>query len=117
MRSYFDAHPEKLFVVITPPPVHRLDSKSGNSARARSFASWMKSTAAGGFLEGSHSNVKCFDLFNYLAIADDGSATANMLKYDYEQYHDSDDSHPNDTANAYLAPILGQFLIDASLNY
>jgi hypothetical protein len=113
MRTYFDARPEKLFIVISGPPVISSNPSSGNSARGRAFANWLKSTASGGFLEGSHPNIKCFDLFDLLANPDDGSPTANMLKAAYE----SADSHPNDTANAYIGPILAQFMINVALSY
>jgi hypothetical protein len=118
MRSYFDLHTEKLFVVMSTPPLHRLAISDPTEAKniaknARSFANWLKSST---YLSG-HPNVVCFDLFDYLANPDDGSATANMLKYNYEESHADSDSHPNTLANQTIGPIFAQFLINAALSY
>ena len=107
MRSYFDAHPEKLFVVMSTPPLHRLATNTAEASNARAFANWLKSPT---YLSG-HPNIVCFDLFDYFAGAD------NFLKYEYEGDHASDDSHPNAAANETVGPIFSQFLIDAALNY
>jgi hypothetical protein len=114
MRNYFDANTNKLFIVVSPPPITSGSANSTNSGRARQFANWLKSTEAGGFLNGTHPNIKCFDLFNYLARPDNGTATANTLQASYES---GDESHPNETANIYLGPIFAQFLINSALSY
>ena len=113
MRTYFDAHPARLFVVMSTPPLHRLSTNVTEADNARAFADWLKS---GHFLAG-HANVVCFDLFGMLARADDGSATRNMLRFDYEQSHGDGDSHPNLAANQVVGPALAQFLIDAAAAY
>ncbi len=113
MRNYFDQHPERLFVVMSTPPLHRLATDKTAAKNARRFANWLKSSE---YLSG-HPNVVCFDLFNELAKADDGSSTANMLKYEYEQDHSDSDSHPNTLANQTVGPVFAQFLIDAAANY
>ena len=100
MRSYFDAHPEKLFVVMSTPPLHRLATNTAEASNARAFANWLKSPT---YLSG-HPNIVCFDLFDYFAGAD------NFLKYEYEGDHASDDSHPNAAANETVGPIFSQFL-------
>ncbi|MCX5750982.1 MAG: Ig-like domain-containing protein [Candidatus Saganbacteria bacterium] len=118
MRTFFDAHPEKLFIVMGIPPLHRLvalTDEVNNRARARSFANWLKTTYVSG-----HPNVVCFDLFGYLAASSTipGGDVANALKYDYERYHvGDDDSHPNTAANEAIGPIFGLFIIDAAQNY
>ena len=106
MRNYFDQHGEKVFVVVSPPPRHRLDTDSTQAGYARQFADWLKSTE---YLSG-HPNIVCFDLFNYLAHTD------NMLKYEYESDHGSSDSHPNALANQTVGPLLATFLITSALN-
>jgi hypothetical protein len=106
MRSYFDSRQDKLFVVLTDPPT----VSGANGTRGRTFANWLQSTAAGGFLEGSHPNIVVFDLFNYLA---DG--TTNLLRSDYVQ--DAGDSHPNEVADLYIGPIFARFLVDSARNY
>ncbi len=113
MLPVFDAHPDHVFVVMSTPPLHRLATNADNAARAREFANWLKSSE---YLSG-HPNVVCYDLFDALAQADDGSAAANMLRYDYEGDHAGDDSHPNYYANETVAPLFAQALIDASLGY
>jgi hypothetical protein len=106
MRSFFDLHPERTFVVMSPPPLHRLATNAADAARARSFAVWLKS---GAYLSG-HPNVFCFDLFDQFAQPADGSAAQNMLRYEYELSHGSNDSHPNLLANQTVGPIFVQFL-------
>lgn len=107
MRSAFDQHPDRLFVVMSTPPLHRLATDATAAANARSFANWLKSQE---YLAG-HANVVCFDLFDYLAGND------NMLKYEYEGSHADSDSHPNDTANQSIGPTFANFLINSALNY
>ncbi|MCD6359260.1 MAG: hypothetical protein J7M38_00255 [Armatimonadetes bacterium] len=113
MRTYFDAHPEKLFVVMSTPPLHRLSTNTTEADNARAFADWLKSAD---YLDG-HANVVCFDLFDMLARADDGSATRNMLRYDYEQSHSDGDSHPNTAANQVVGPALAEFMVNAAAAY
>ena len=113
MRNYFDAHPERLFVVMSTPPLHRLSTDTTEADNARRFAEWLKS---GDYLAG-HPNVVCFDVFDVLAKADDGSARRNMLKYEYEMSHADGDSHPNAAANQVVGPLFAQFLIDAAQGY
>ncbi len=107
MRMVFDQCPDKLFVVMSTPPLHRLATSATSAAYARQFANWLKSDE---YLSG-HSNVVCFDLFNYLA------GSANFLKYEYEGSHSGTDSHPNELANQAVAPIFAQFLIESALAY
>lgn len=110
MRDVFDAHPEKVFVVMSQPPLHRLVTNAADAARARAFATWLCSDT---FTAG-HPNVVAFDLFDLLAAPDDGSATANMLRWEYERSHYDADSHPDGAANAVIAPALGAALVLAA---
>jgi len=113
IRGFFDTRPDKVFVVMSTPPLHRLATNPTEAKNARRFARWLKSPT---YLSG-HPNVFCFDLFNRLAAPDDGSPTANMLRYEYEGSHSSDDSHPNARANRTVAPAFVQALIDAGLSH
>jgi len=122
MRDYFDAHPEKLFVVIPPPPWNPSSPEDGGitaaeANRARIFANWLKSTSANcawysgtvaGFLNGDHPNIVCFDVFDELA--DRNNVQRSTYRY-------GDDNHPNSVANNHVAEIFSQFLINATLNY
>lgn len=107
MRAFFRLHPEKLFVVMSPPPLHRRATSPESAARARTFAQWLGSAE---YLDGCP-NVACFDLFDRLAGSD------NFLKYGYELDHGSDDSHPNRAANRAVGPAFARFLMEAALAY
>ncbi|MBC8424399.1 hypothetical protein H8E07_09770 [bacterium] len=110
MRDVFDQHPTKTFVVISPPPRHRLATNAAAATRARAFATWMGSAE---YMSG-HGNLRFYDLFDRMAHADDGSGQANCLRYEYERSHSSTDSHPNVYANQSEAPEFIQFLLDTA---
>jgi len=110
MRDVFDQYPEKVFVVMSQPPRHRLATNADEARRARAFANFIKSDT---YLAG-HDNVVCIDLFNELANPDDGSATANMLRYEYERSHYDEDSHPNVLANETVGPWFAARLLEAA---
>jgi hypothetical protein len=113
MRDFFDSHRERVFVVMSTPPLHRLETNAQEAANARAFANWLCSAS---YLDG-HSNVACFDLFDRLAAPDDGSARANRLRWEYEMDHNDSDSHPNDQANQTVGPILAEFLCQVATSY
>ncbi|MBK9302501.1 MAG: hypothetical protein IPM94_00975 [bacterium] len=110
MRDVFDQHPDKLFVIISQPPRHRLATDQDDAARARAFAVWLGSAE---YLAG-HDNLRFFDLFDRLAKPDDGTATANMLRWEYERSHSGDDSHPSAVANQAIGPEFAAFLIEVA---
>jgi len=109
MRDVFDQHPDRVFVVMSQPPLHRLSTNLAEADRARAFASWLGSDE---YLAG-HPNVVCFDLFDRLAHPDDGSDVRNMLRYEYELSHYNGDSHPNALANQQVGPPFARALIKA----
>ncbi|MDQ7787348.1 MAG: Ig-like domain-containing protein [Thermodesulfovibrionales bacterium] len=113
MRDFFDTHTDRLFIVMSTPPLHHLATNATEASNARAFADWLCSDA---YLSG-HPNVRCFNLFDYLANHNDGSATANMLRYEYEGSHSDSDSHPNAFANQTVGPVFANFLCDAALGY
>jgi hypothetical protein len=111
IRNVLDQHPEKVFVVMSQPPRHRLATNVTEADNARAFADWLKSPE---FVQG-HPNVVPFDLFDLLAAPNvPGNATRNMLRYEYELGHSSDDSHPNATANLAVAPFFVEALFAAA---
>jgi len=113
MRDFFDTRTDRVFMVMSTPPLHPLETDATEAANARAFANWLGSEA---YLAG-HPNVVCFDLFDLLASPDDGTAEANMLRPEYripDQDPLAPNSHPNDLANQTVAPILAQALIDGS---
>ncbi len=113
MRDFFDTRPDRLFVVMSTPPLHRLATNLTEADNARAFANWLGSDD---YLAG-HPNVVCFDLFDMLSHADDGLVRRNMLRWEYEGAHNDSDSHPNQAANEAVGPALAQFLIDAAEAY
>ncbi len=73
IRNVLDQHPDKIFVVMSQPPLHRLATNLTEADNARAFANWLKSAE---FLQG-HPNIVCFDLFDVLAAPNTpGSAHA-----------------------------------------
>lgn len=100
MRDVFDLHPDKIFLVMSQPPLHRLATNLAEADRARAFADWLGSDE---YLAG-HPNVHYFDFFDQLAHPDDGTATRNMLRYEFEVSDIEAGSHPNTLANQTVCP-------------
>ncbi len=111
MRSFFDTRPDKVFIIMSPPPRHRLETNVANADRARRFSQWLTGED---FLSG-HDNLVGFDYFDLLAQPDDQSTTRNMLRFEYERSHSQSDSHPNALANITNAPIFIDLMVLASL--
>ncbi len=105
IRNVMDQHRDKLFVVITQPPLVPRATNREAAARARTFANWLKSPE---YLSG-HPNIVAFDLFQLLAEDSALSSEANMLRAAYRG-SDPEDSHPNERANQAVAPQLADFL-------
>jgi release factor glutamine methyltransferase len=101
-----DKHPDKLFILLTPPPLNPAATNPTDAERARVFAEWMKSSE---YFEG-HPNIYTFDFFDLLAEGDPKASDFNMLK---QAYRDGDDSHPNRLANETIGPLFVEFIIDA----
>jgi hypothetical protein len=110
IRDFMDQHPEKMFVVITQPPLNPAETDSEAATRARAFANWLISDD---FLAGRR-NVATFDLFDQLAESNLQAADANMLRQDYRQ---GSDSHPTQAANAIVGPQLAEFIVSAVEQY
>lgn len=71
LLAYFAAHQEKLFVVISAPPL----SDGTYAANARAFNNWLMKDWLTGY---AHANVAVFDFYNVLT-SNGGSATVNDL--------------------------------------
>jgi hypothetical protein len=110
IRAVMDRHPEKLFIVVTQPPLHPAETKPEIAARARIFADWLTSDE---YLVG-HPNIAAYDLFDQLAEDQPGAVDTNMLKVDYRQ---GIDSHPSDAANQAIASDFVGFVVDAIESY
>lgn len=103
MREVMDRYPDRIFIVITSPPLNPAATNAGTAARARAFANWLKSDE---FLAG-HPNVFTFDFFDLLAGGDPSAPDFNMLRVAYEE---GEDSHPNKLANQTIGPLFADFI-------
>lgn len=110
MRDVMDSHPDRVFVVMSPPPLNPAATTPQVAGRARAFADWLTSDA---YLAG-HPNVSAFDFFDQLAEGDPAAADYNMLRADYRE---GEDSHPNQVANEALGPVFAGFVIEAAETY
>ncbi len=102
IRDVMDAHPEKLFIAFTPPPLVPNETEPENAARARRWALYLSAES----YVGGRANLAVFDFFSLLAGPD------GMLRPEYRG--DEWDSHPNATANETIGPLLVAF-IDAAV--
>jgi hypothetical protein len=107
IRAFMDQHSEKLFIIITQPPLNPAETQPEAAARARAFAAWLKSDE---FLQG-HPNIVAFDLFDLLAENDPQASDFNMLRADYRE---DTNSHPNRLANETIGPIFAEFIMQAA---
>jgi hypothetical protein len=109
--TYFAARQDKLFVVITAPPLVAADTAPERAANARAFSNWLVNDWLSGY---PHGNVAVFDYYNVLTsnggntdTSDLGWAAGNHHRWwngavSHEQSvpnnmaaYPSDDSHPN----------------------
>ena len=132
LLTYFITRPDKLFVVITAPPLRGLDTTTGQAANARAFNNWLVDRQNGWLKKYARANVAVFDFYNVLtsnggsaAINDTGSAAGNHHRWyggaeQHQQMLDSNflvypsgDSHPstagNQKAAAEFVPLLNVF--------
>ncbi len=105
-----DRHPDRAFIVVTPPPLNPADTEPETAARARAFANWLKSDE---FLAG-HPNVSTFDFFELLAEGNPSASDFNMLR---AAYREGEDSHPNQLANETIGPLFADFIIEVAQTY
>jgi hypothetical protein len=106
IRDRMDQYPNKVFIVVTPPPQIPRDTSHEAAARARAFANWLASDE---YLSG-HPNVFTFDLFDLLA-----DPSTNMLRVDYQV--DEYNAHPNELANQTIGPLFADFTDQAVRTY
>ncbi len=111
IRAGMEAHPDKIFILLTSPPLNPADTNAEEAANARALSSWL---ASDDFLAGSE-NIFVFDFFDHLAVPDDGSPEANTLRPEYRPA--GRDSHPNRLANETIAPRLVDFVIQSIATY
>jgi hypothetical protein len=110
IRNVMDQRPDKIFIVMTDPPLNPAETNAQEAARASAFANWLKSSE---YLNG-HRNVFTFDFYRYLAENDPASPDYNMLR---KAYREGSDSHPNQIANKTVGPLLVDFVVSAIQDY
>ena len=110
VRNVLDEHHDKLFIIVTPPPLNPAGTNAAAAARARAFAEWLQSAE---YLSG-HPNLATFDLFGYLAEDDPTAPDFNMLR---QNYREGEDSHPNHLANEKIGPLFVKFSIEVIEHY
>ncbi len=108
LKNTFSAHPQKQFIYVTSPPLHKLKTSLENAARAREFNQWIKSDFITRYKEETGlNNFVVFDLFDVLAN------DQNLLKDNYSDREG--DSHPNLIANKAASKAFVKFLEENSL--
>jgi hypothetical protein len=112
IRASFDQHPEKLFIVVTQPPLNPAVTSPEAAQRARQLADWLTSDE---FLAG-HDNLAAFDLFDLLAESNPNSPKFNMLRVDYRPT-EGNDSHPTKPANELIGPLFVEAVIQTIESY
>jgi hypothetical protein len=105
IRDRMDQYPNKIFVIVTPPPQVPGASDAEEATRARAFVNWLGSDE---YLAG-HPNVFTFDFFDYLAGSD------NFLRPEYR--YDDYDAHPNERANREIGPSFVSLIDQAIRSY
>ncbi len=108
LKTIFSAHPDKQFIYVTSPPLHKLKTNAENAARAREFTKWIKSDFVKRYKdETGLDNFIVFDLFDVLAN------DQNVLKDNYSDREG--DSHPNYLANKTASKSFIKFLEENDL--
>lgn len=110
IREVMDQHRDRMFIVVTPPPLNPAATDAEIAARARAFADWLKSDE---FLAG-HPNVFAFDFFDLLAEVNPSAPDFNTLR---ATYREGKDSHPNQLANQTIGPLFADSIIEAVQTY
>lgn len=106
VRSFIAAHPEKLFILLTTPPLNSSEADAAMGVRARSIADWLMSAE----FKGDLPNLVVFDLYDRLADGDPASPQYNRLRSDYLE---GSDNHPTARANQDVAAELSAFIVQS----
>ena len=75
LLAYFATRQDKLFVVITAPPLAQASTDASRAANARAFNNWLVNDWLDGY---PHNNVAVFDFYNVLT-SNGGNADTNDL--------------------------------------
>jgi hypothetical protein len=88
LLEYFQDHQDKLFIVITAPPLGENNTTSKNAQNARAFNNWLKNDWLDDY---KYDNVVVFDFYDVLT--DHGKS--NYAQYTNDEY----DDHPSTQGN------------------
>jgi len=102
LLPYFEAHQEKLFVVITAPPLQSGDTNASEAANARALNDWLVNDWLDSY---GHDNVAVFDFYNVLT-SNGGNASTNDLGAvggNHHRYNSGAIEHLIATADNYSA--------------
>ena len=110
IRNVMEEHPEKLFIILTSPPLNPAETDLQTAARARQVSDWLASEE---FLAGS-SNIFVFNYFSLLAEDNPNAADFNMLR---EVYREGIDSHPTKNADEEIGPVFVDFILQSIVSY
>lgn len=102
IRNYFEDHPDKLFILITPPG----ETNVSSAVLTRQLCSWLIDEENGWLKDYPHKNVGVYDFYCTLSETDSHHRIKNgavehfySSAYDGESpYHDGD-NHPNAVGN------------------
>ena len=103
IRDTVDKHPDKIFIVVTQPPLHPNVTDRNEAQRARAFVEWVKSSD---YL-GGRKNLFVFDYFNLLA-----DPKTNMLRREFQINPKGKNSHPNVVAQMLCGVRFADFIIN-----
>ena len=85
-------HPEKLFILLTQPPLNPAETDPEQAHRARTLASWLASDE----FKGNLPNLFVFDLFDRLAVEDVSIPEANTLRLEFRNGEEFAPQHPGE---------------------
>lgn len=106
IHRFIEEHPDKLFILLTTPPLNSAEADEVMGARAREISNWLQSQE----YKRNLPNLYVFDLYSAFAENDPASPNYNRLREDYKE---GTDNHPTMNANQNVAPVLAQFIIDS----
>jgi hypothetical protein len=116
LLTYFETRQDKLFIVITAPPLMKSDTSRGRAANARALNNWLVNDWLADY---PYANVAVFDYYNVLTDPDNhhywsGGDIVHVQATDNNfSAYPSGDSHPstegNQKATAEFVPLLNVF--------
>ncbi|MBN2101101.1 hypothetical protein JW710_04415 [Candidatus Dojkabacteria bacterium] len=106
LLKYFETEQDKLFIVVTAPPLGRNNSDSKHSSNARAFNNWLKNDWITDY---EYDNVAVFDFFDILTA----NGESNYLEY----YDDEYDDHPSMEGNRIATEEFILFLNEAYADF